>query len=171
MSNPPLLNFTPWDLEQAHEDWGCNCGPAALAACLGMTLDDVWCHLGRFCQLHYMNRDMMFQAVRQHGFRATVDLVADQDGVDRYPTHGLCLVQFGGPWVDDPKLAKWGTTQTHWIASKIDAGVNWIFDVNYARWVEWQTWHEELIPRLVRRDKYRDGTYWLSTSWEIRKSR
>ena len=32
--------FTLDDAERAWRDWGCNCGPGALAATMGMTLDD-----------------------------------------------------------------------------------------------------------------------------------
>jgi len=168
---PPLLKFGPLELQNAHRAWGCNCGPAALAACLGLQLTEVRGSLGRFGQLGYMNREMMFEAVVKLGFRPGPDLAEDQDGVDRYPSHGLCLVQFGGPWCDGPKAnVKWAKLHSHWIASKIGGDhQSWIFDVNCYGWVSFQRWSEDTLPLLLAADKYRDGTHWLSASWEIRR--
>lgn len=35
-----MIRFTAADLERAHAEWSCSCGPAALAAICGLTLDD-----------------------------------------------------------------------------------------------------------------------------------
>lgn len=167
----PPLKFNADDLLQAHVSWGCNCGPAALAACLGLTLNDVKGSLGRFRQLGYMNREMMFEAVVKLGFRCEANLMeGDQDGIDRYPEHGLCLVQFSGPWMHGAAASpKWAKLHTHWIACKKRPNEPaWIFDVNSA-WLPIEKWQQETIPALLRTDKQRDGMYWLDISWEIRR--
>ncbi len=38
---PPKLMFTNADSSRAHREWGANCGPHALAAAIGFTLDQV----------------------------------------------------------------------------------------------------------------------------------
>lgn len=166
----PLLRFGPDEIRAAYELWGCNCGPAALAACLGLELDAIRSAIGRFDQLGYINREMMFEAVVKLGFRCREDLVADQDGVDRYPSHGLCLVQFGGPWIDGEKPnPKWASRHTHWIACKIVGVQTWIFDINCLGWSTYQRWAEGTMPFLSKADRYRDGTYFLRNSWEVRR--
>lgn len=164
----PLLRFGVDEINRAAVEWNCNCGPAALAACLGLELDQVRPAIGRFDQLGYMNREMMFEAVVKLGYRCREDLVADQDGVDRYPSHGLCLMQFGGPWIT-ANNPKWALCHTHWIACKIVGIQTWIFDVNCFGWTSFQRWSEGMVPALVKSDKYRDGTYFLRNSWEVRR--
>ena len=166
----PLLRFGVDEINRAAVTWGCNCGPAALAACMGLDLDEVRPNLGRFEQLGYMSREMMFESVVKLGFRCREDLVADQDGVDRYPGHGLSLMQFGGPWIEGPKAnPKWAKTNTHWIACKIVGIHTWIFDVNCFGWTSFQRWSEGLVPALIKANKLRDGTHWLINSWEVRR--
>ena len=41
-ARPTAPRFTLSDAERAYDDWGCNCGPAALAAICGMTLVPVY---------------------------------------------------------------------------------------------------------------------------------
>lgn len=61
------LQFCHEDGARAWREWGCNCGPTALAAILGLTLDEVRPHLGDFEQKHYTNPRLMAQALRSAG--------------------------------------------------------------------------------------------------------
>src|ERR1700733_3262170 len=68
---PPFLPFTPDDVLRAHDAWGCSCGPAALAACLGVDLDAVRRLVApEFEQRRYMNTTMMLAALARAGCRS-----------------------------------------------------------------------------------------------------
>lgn len=168
----PPLEFTSMDLQQANADWGCNCGPAALAAVWRLPLREVRKVVGRFDSTGYMNALDMQAALMRLRLRVAVELADGGTEQDIYPTHGLCLVQWGGPWItgDKPNL-KWALTHTHWIATKWDDvdGQRWIFDVNATGWLTMEAWTADILPLLLAADKHRDGTHWLRHSWEIRR--
>ncbi len=63
--------FSIDDAQRAADEWGMNCGPAALAAIAGMTLDAVRPHLKGFDQKRYTNPTMMFEALRLLGIQWT----------------------------------------------------------------------------------------------------
>jgi hypothetical protein len=77
----PSLAFTQNDAVAAFNAWHCNCGPAALAASLGLTLDQVKpavMSVG-FADKHYVNPTMMRggpEVSRCHGVGVTQQLVA-----------------------------------------------------------------------------------------------
>jgi protein gp37 len=60
IGGPPFPRFSAADVERANAEWGANCGPAAIAAIMGMTLDEVRPHLGDFESKHYTNPTLMF---------------------------------------------------------------------------------------------------------------
>ena len=64
MYNPP---FTLADARRANNEWGANCGPGALAAIMGMTLDEVRSHMADFESKHYTNPTLMFDALKSIG--------------------------------------------------------------------------------------------------------
>ena len=51
--------FTLEDAERAGDEWGLNCGPAAIAAMNGLTLEELRPHLGDFEQKRYTNRHLV----------------------------------------------------------------------------------------------------------------
>jgi hypothetical protein len=57
------------DAEHANDVWGCNCGPGALAAITGLTLDQVRPHMGDFERKRYTNPTLMFAALKSIGAR------------------------------------------------------------------------------------------------------
>src|ERR1700753_3352718 len=61
-----ITPFSLVDLEAAHESWGCNCGPGAVAAICGLTLDAVRALFGpEFEAKGYTNPTLMVQALRR----------------------------------------------------------------------------------------------------------
>jgi hypothetical protein len=163
--------FSSLDLQQANHEWGCNCGPASLAACWKLPLNHVRRFLGDFEKRRYMNGLDMQAALARLRLRVKTELADGGTEQDLWPSHGLCLVQFSGPWVTSEKAStKWALTQTHWLATKWDeiAGERWVFDVNAMGWLKLSRWSTEILPLLLAADKYRDGAWWLRHSWEIR---
>jgi len=58
-----LPRFTEADANRAWEEWGANCGPAALAVVAGLSLDEVRPYLVDFEQKGYTNPTLMFQSL------------------------------------------------------------------------------------------------------------
>lgn len=156
------IKFDQKDVFRANDEWGCNCGPSALAAALGMTLDEVRSHMGPFEQRRYTNITNMREAIAKAGGC----IVRAHEG---WPPVGVGLVriQWGGPWIIDGKPARWAATATHWIATYRDRGSwLWVFDINGGvRSVD--SWMQEIVPLIVNNIKRADGTWSISHSWEI----
>lgn len=162
----PFVAFDSSDIDRARKEWRCNCGPAALAACLGWTPDAVRPHLGDFETRGYTNVSLMEKAIGSTGFRfATISTC-------RFPTHGLARVQWGGPWLKPGVSPRAACIYTHWVASKVLTLGNglWIFDVN-SGWTTGDTWKQETVPKIIESVKRADGTWKLTHSWEVRKPR
>lgn len=159
----PFLAFALVDVDQAHAEWGCNCGPAALAACLGWTLTAVRPTLVNFEGRGYLNPWSMSASINSAGFRH-----ADADRMLLWPRHGLVRVQFGGPWTAPGASPRWAATHTHWIATKAHEGAWWVYDVN-AGWLTAPAWTEEIIPRLTAAIPRADGRWETTHRWEVRR--
>ena len=143
--------FTLDDAERAYEEWGANCGPGALAAALGKTLDEVRPHLVGFEQKRYTNPTMMFGALNTLGARWS----GKHQPIDMLllPAVGLIRVQWEGPWLKPgvPKAAAYG--HTHWIAIGKAGDAKMIFDINCicdGGWVPWEEWSGEVAPWLIK---------------------
>ncbi|WP_422928633.1 hypothetical protein [Singulisphaera sp. PoT] len=168
ISTMPPLRFSEADIDAANRSWGCNCGPAALSACVGFTLDEVRPHLGDFERRGYMNAAMMQAAVGHAGF-----CIKPARPGWAWPEHGLARIQFGGPWTQPGANPKWASVHTHWVASKRpSAGIEgaWVYDVN-GGWITFEDWVNDLLPLLGKSDKRADGTWSLTHIWEIRRGR
>lgn len=158
----PPLKFTEADVERANAEWKANCGPAALAACLGWTLDAVRPHLGDFERKGYMNPRMMHLAIQSAGHRI--------ESSANLPTHGLARVQWGGPWMSPGVPIGARYARTHWIATKEAQGARWVFDVN-GLWRPYYAWVAEIVPAIVASIPKADGTFDFIDRWEVRRAR
>jgi len=65
----PAVRFTLADADRAADLWGMNCGPGALAAVCGLTLDEVRPHMGDFESKGYTNPTLMFAALKSIGVK------------------------------------------------------------------------------------------------------
>src|SRR5689334_19662643 len=83
------IRITLEEAERAHAEWGCNCGPAALAAIMGISLDQVRPHMGDFERKGYTNPTLMFAALDSVGARW-------KNNGQRcdWPIYGLCRIQW-----------------------------------------------------------------------------
>lgn len=165
----PVNRFDGADLDRAHADWGCNCGPAALAACLGWSLDEVRPHLGEFERRGFMSPSMMLAAIASAGFRTRPIPASSPDSL---PAHGLLRVQWGGPWLAPGVPPKAAYRYTHWIACKRFGGPEdvAVFDVNCPAWQPMARWQHGTAIVLMDAVKRCDRTFGFTHRWEVRRS-
>lgn len=132
--------FTPPDVEDAHRLWGANCGPAALAAMIGLPLAEV-----RHCFPDfpgYTNFTLM---------QAALSLAHRIDywvGMQRWPGpghYGVLQVQIEGPWTDIGVPPAAALPHTHWVAVE---GDGLIYDIN-AGWLTREQWDAAIVPALL----------------------
>src|SRR5438552_3121858 len=113
------LPFTESEFDAAHQEWGCNCGPAALAFALQIPLARVKDALPDFPSRRYTNLTMMRAALARLG--QSVDECALGIAVDTNIRQmfaerpALVRLQWDGPWIMNGKPARWAATATHWI--------------------------------------------------------
>jgi hypothetical protein len=133
----------PADLEAARAEWGANCGPAALAAALGLQLADVRTAVsdkGKF--RGYMTITHMREAIATLGVRVA-RIHATQTRPDEFclryrhnrPHVRIVCVAFDGPWSVNPKAA---AKYRHFIAAQ--GGM--VYEVNSNDWMPAFLWED-----------------------------
>lgn len=155
---PAPPRFTQDDAERAHIAWGCNCGPGALAAILGLTLAEVRPHMGDFELKGYTNPTLMMAALDHAGARWAKLAVRPGSQVD-WPHYGLVRIQWEGPWMAAgvPIAARY--RHTHWVGAcrvpvppgSVFDGLG-IFDINCMverGWVSFADWTRVVVPALL----------------------
>jgi hypothetical protein len=148
------LRFTLEDANRAYDEWGCNCGPSAVAAIMGMSLDDVRPHMGDFEQKHYTNPTLMWEVLRSIGRRWRIDH-ARRIPEKVWPKHGLARVQWEGPWTAPGVPMRARYRHTHWVAAQMGkAPDDWgVFDINAMNsggWVSLADWTRVIAPWIIR---------------------
>ena len=159
---PPKLRFSSDDLERAFDEWGANCGPGALAAVTGKTLEEVRPHLVDFEDKRYTNPTMMFGALHSLGICHGTLMPRDWPGL------GLCRVQWEGPWTAPGVPIRARYRQTHWIgvcaANPDNIGV---FDINAmangSGWCSLNDWEETIVPWILEHCVPRASGAWHLT--------
>ena len=152
------------DQERAYDEWGCNCGPAALAAIMGLSLDQVRPHMGDFETKRYTNPTLMFAALDSVGARWR-NLGRRCD----WPVYGLCRIQWEGPWTKPGVPIRARYRHTHWIAVQhpLHSPTVGIFDVNAlangSGWTDEKSWRDNLVPWLLNECVPRANGKWHVT--------
>lgn len=147
MPNIKPPRFSADDADKAYEAWGANCGPTALAAIAGLTLDEVRPYMGDFEAKHYTNPTLMWAAL------CSIGKPWYQIGRS-WPRHGLVRIQWEGPWTDAgvPPQARY--RYTHWIGAAIteDQRIG-VFDINCidngTGWTALDDWKRLVVPALT----------------------
>lgn len=167
------VRFGVVEAQRAADAWGANCGPGALAAVLGLTLDELRPSLGRcgFERRGYMSPSMMFDSLDllAHGRwrRSAPPLL--------WPDFGLCRVQWSGPWLAPGVPVRVAYGHTHWIGARQAArprgGPVEIFDINCicaGGWVPLAEWTGQVVPWLLRTAEPKaDGNWHLTHVVEV----
>lgn len=169
---PLPTRFTIEDAHRANDEWGANCGPGALAAILGLTLDQVRPHIPGFEAKRYTNTKMMVAALKSLGARFTTQVHSPSTWL--WPRYGLARVQWDGPWMKPnvPERARAG--KTHWIGAcmrgRNDVG---IFDINCINngsgWVSFADWNGILVPVLTKAIKRASGDWHVTNAIEVER--
>ncbi|HEX2255628.1 MAG TPA: hypothetical protein VHG92_02815 [Afifellaceae bacterium] len=165
---PP--RFTAADADRAHDEWGANCGPGAIAAICGLTLDELRPHMGDFEAKRYTNPTLMWAVLRSLGVRWR--LVRPPR---TWPRYGLARVQWEGPWTEPgvPIAARY--RQTHWVGACTagpGAGANvGIFDINAigngSGWCSLENWAGRIVPLLTGEIPRASGRWHLTHVVEV----
>lgn len=161
----PTLRFTEAEADQAYEAWGANCGPGAIAAVLGMTLDELRPRLGDFERLGYVSPSLMWDILRR------LDVRFHSRKVDAWPRYGLARIQWEGPWMEPAVPIPARYRFTHWVASCTpDDRPPGVFDINCMNsggWVHRADWQRVIVPHLVAAHPRANGRWHITHSVEI----
>lgn len=166
--------FTLADAQRAAETWGANCGPGALAAIMGMTLDEVRPHLGDFERKGYTNPTLMFYALESVGARFRIRFLARNVEQLGWPVYGLARIQWEGPWTAPVVPIRVRYRQTHWVgvAHGNNRGVG-IFDINCINngsgWVALEDWRDIVVPAILELYPRANGKWHITHAIEVER--
>jgi hypothetical protein len=156
--------FTHADANRAYDEWGCNCGPGALAAVLDITLDQARPLIPGFDAKRYTSPSMMNAALRAFG-RSWRKIGA------QWPEYGLARIQWEGPWTEPgvPMVARY--RHTHWVGAQRGRADIGIFDINCMNngtgWVSLSDWAGYVAPWLSALTKHATGKWHLTHAIEV----
>lgn len=163
-----ITRIAPWtypydeaELDRAAREWGCNCGPGALAAILGLKPDQVRDHVPYFDARRYTNPSMMKAALDSLNV-----VIRPASNAVRLTTYGLCRIQWEGPWCDPGVPPMVAYRKTHWIGALDDCGEQLVFDVN-GGWDTLAQWERETVPELTALYKGASGGWHATHRWEL----
>lgn len=167
--------FNGDDAERAHYEWGCNCGPAAIAAICGLTLDEVRPFMGEFESKGYTNPTLMCQTLTRIGVKWEGGLIGVKvrglGGRPPWPYYGLARVQWEGPWTDPGVPARARYRYTHWVGTCRGDDDTGIFDVNAMNgatgWVSEADWAETIAPWIIKEVRRANGRWHLTHLIEV----
>lgn len=181
----PELCSIAFDLNEAQraaDEWGFNCGPAAICAVTGITPAQVRPHLGDFERKGYTNPTLMYDVLTRLGVPFATSYRGDRPVSARVHLRNklmLMRVQWAGRWTDPgvPMQARY--RHTHWVA--VRTHLDWspphidVFDVNAmcaGGWLPWDEWANELVPWLLRQcEPKATGQWWPTHVIDILRGR
>lgn len=164
--------FTMDDMIAANEAWGANCGPGAIAAIMGMTLDEVRPHMGDFEQKHYTNPTLMWTALRSIGRHWCKTK-------PEWPWHGLVRIQWEGPWTAEGVNPKARYRYTHWVGcirgdrAGQPVDTTGVFDINAlangSGWCSLRDWADTVVPFILEDYPRASGHWHITHAVEIER--
>lgn len=161
------LAYSIDEAQKAVDDWGFNCGPAALTAITGLCPGEIRGSLGDFEKKGYINPMLMYTILNCLG----LDWQVKKGNVD-FPDYGLARVQWEGPWTEEG--VHWAVRQrhTHWVACRRDRRKLLIFDVNaicVGGWLNYEEWAGSLVPWLLKEvESEANGLWYVAHSIEVK---
>lgn len=172
----------PPDVDAAYDRWGANCGPCALAAALGCSVDDLRAavsepakqlelgepplHYRGYMDVGHMRRALA--AMRVPILRTWRDQPAEflASLGDTQERAVIVMVLWSGPWNAIPRAA---ATHRHFIAYRhvcVGAwGPGWTYDGNAQGWLPHAIWAQDIAPQLI--PKRGDGTWTIGWAAEL----
>jgi len=165
-------------MNRATDEWGCNCGPSALAFAARLSLDSVRPAIPDFDARRYTSPTMMKLALAHLSLPITnVRLTDGQNGRALEAVLalfgeaiGLIRIQWTGPWTAKGMNPRWAYRQSHWIAGWNRPRGNHfealVFDCNGGiRTLE--SWEKEIVPILTEGIPRADGGWYPTHVWRI----
>jgi hypothetical protein len=156
--------FAPRDVDRQHDLWGANCGPAALAALLEMSVADVRGLVERKGPFKgYMNAGDLVSALRHLGLATSRS--DHPRGRTAWPLSvGLAVIQIEGPWCAEEVNPRARFRYTHIVASR--HGGSLVYDVNAKAWLDRSPWEQYVMKPIVAAQSRATGWY-TSTTIEV----
>jgi len=145
--------FTAEAADRAYDEWGANCGPGAIAAICGLTLDELRPHMGDFEIKGYTNPSLMWQVLDSICVRWRLVRPART-----WPDYGLARVQWEGPWTAPGVPPRAAYRHTHWVGAARRRACDGrqivgIFDINAigngSGWCSLEDWTGTLVPWIL----------------------
>lgn len=164
--------FSAEDAIRANDEWGANCGPGALAAIMGLTLDEIRPHVGDFERKRYTNPTLMWASLQRVG--AKFSYRGGHLGRENWPDYGLARIQWEGPWTKPgvPVAARY--RHTHWVGARRGLSSVVIFDINCMNngsgWVDVFDWAGFVVPWILYAcEPKASGEWYITHSVEIKE--
>lgn len=156
--------YSPPDIAEAHDVWGCNCGPATLAAILRVPAMQVVAYFPNFEDRRYVNPTQMREALEKSGLVQWYYATPER----QWPRYGLAFLQIEGPWEAPGVPVGAAYQRTHWVAAALvsdgtDSGEHddYVYDINAGNWLIKHQWQSEIMSRVVASHK-------RATGWRVR---
>lgn len=163
--------FTQAEFEAAHCEWGCNCGPSALAFVLGSSLDRVRPAIPGFEGKRYTSPSMMRFATAAMAMTLSVLENEPPDGLsveEMFVGGGpsLVRVQWCGPWTRPgvPPVARY--RNTHWVVAFVRNGQRSVFDCNGGV-RDFGSWCSEIVPAILESYPKANGLWYPTHRWRV----
>lgn len=167
--------FTEAEANRAFDEWGCNCGPTALAFVARVGLDVVRSAIPGFDEKRYTSPTMMKAALG--GLAVGFVTIGCAPRGDESPVSvllrlldrqiSLIRVQWTGPWTQPGMNPRWAYNFTHWIAGWYDGASYRVFDCNGGI-RSLASWNTEIVPILTAAQNKRcDGGWYPTHVWRI----
>lgn len=165
--------FTEQESQKAHDEWGANCGPNALAFALGIHVNETRRLIPEFEAKCYTTPTMMREALDRAGAKFAVARVparkpghlADIEPMFHKAT-ALVRIQWEGPWTEPGANPRWAYRQTHWVTTWMHDTTCFMFDVNGGVRTL-QSWEAEIVPLLTGEIERANGHWFPTHIWRI----
>lgn len=140
-SQTAYRHYCPKDVEISSIVFGANCGPAALAASLSRDIADVMRYLP-----HFEDENKRYTTLTKMKAALVAASIPFEVRKKTYPSRGLALVQWTGPWTEKHFFSKWSLRYTHWIA--VDGPM--IYDIHCRCWLPIEAWESDVVPTYLK---------------------
>ena len=161
--------FSSADLERASKEWGCNCGPSALAFALQMPLEYARTIIPEFERKKYTSPTMMKAALANAGLSfEAVKCPKEADIFSGEPEQPVLVrAQWTGPWTESGTNPRWAYWYTHWFAAwRTERNECKIFDCNGGI-MSPRDWELDIMPVLANCHKRAYGGWFPTHVWKL----
>ena len=163
------VRFNLEQAQQAVDEWGFNCGPAALCAVLDKTPAEIRPHLLDFESKGYTSPTLMTRILDALGAQWVQTFRGDDPfGVPCFwPGLSLMRVQWGGRWTQPGVPMRVRYRYTHWVGVSVAPDeTKFIFDTNAiccGGWLPVSEWADKLVPWLIKEGVPKGSGAWWPT--------